>query len=228
MQDGSCHRGVQRAPHCAIPFQPHSWVPWRVHATGCRLPVVPWPGCFLCGMVLPAGTMSLFSAGDEGAELHGRSTPHLAHAFCGDCVPQSTVGIRKYLRLETGFLGVWSTWQALPYICLTFRKGSRGILPPGTLWLSSGTSTRLTWGTSCCKAQSRFSADLGLCRDYLCCCLGYLMDALEKLPGDLQEQSTHAALPIEEGSRQWRTGIDRRVPRKSVSQLKGSPCEACS
>lgn len=139
-----------------------------------------------------------------------------------------TVGIRKYLRLETGFSGVWSTWQALSYICLTFRKGSRGILPPGTLWLSSGTSTRLTWETSCCKAQSRFSADLGLCRDYLCCCLGYLMDALEKVPGDLQEQSTHAALPIEKGSRQWHTGIDRMVPRKSISQLEGSPCEACS
>lgn len=54
------------------------------------------------------------------------------------------------------------------------------------------------------------------------------MDALEKLPGDLQEQSTHAGLPIKEGSGQWHTGIDGSIPKKSILPLKGSPCAACS
>jgi len=103
MQGGSCHGGGRNAPHCTVPSRPHPWVPWRVHAASCRLPAVPWPGCFLPGVVPPVSTKSLFSAGDGGTGLRGRRTPHWAHAFCQGCVPQSTVGIKKYLKLETGF-----------------------------------------------------------------------------------------------------------------------------
>lgn len=54
-------------------------------------------------MVLPASMMSLFAARDGGTGLRDGRTPHLAHDFCRGCVPESTVGIRKYLKLETGF-----------------------------------------------------------------------------------------------------------------------------
>lgn len=49
------------------------------------------------------------------------------------------------------------------------------------------------------------------------------MDALEKLPDNLQVQNAHAGLPSVEGSRQWHTAIHRSITRKRISQFKGFP-----
>lgn len=49
------------------------------------------------------------------------------------------------------------------------------------------------------------------------------MDALEKLPEDMEVQSVHTGLLSEEGSRQRHTAIYRSITRKRISQLKGFP-----
>lgn len=194
---------------CTTPFQPHPHVPRRMHTSVCRLPALPWPGCFL-----PAGAsqhnVPLLCWGQRCRAVWQEDSTLSSRLLLGLRSPEYG-GHYKMPQIRNWLLDVWSAWQAPSSVCLTFGKGSRSRHDAsGTLWLSLGSGARLTQGTSSCKSGSHFFADLGLhlyAATAIYCCLGYLMDAFEKLQGNLQERSTHADLPNKEGNRQGHMGL---------------------